>query len=223
MGQTMTDQIVSEEALERLLERKRNRFILDHRLIDSPAIVWQCCPSDRLAIDASNAAVVSAMRDGGGSASEDGWWHGFKSYGNPELIFEGIASSRDSSSAKWVTELHVDGHLAAGVWTFPDYTASNGKSGVGVADFYVDAFRDFAFLSGKVYEAANYDGALWLTTTMHRSDQLPLVGPRGQILMRSSNRETLRWPLIEIKPAELPQAGRRLAEQFMRLYGRKLR
>lgn len=138
------ERVPLEEALERAFDRKRTSFIDDYELSSKPALIWQCWPTCELVVDTSNKKVREAIRNGGGSASNDGWWHGFKMGWESALVFDGLASTSDRAGAGWATELHVDGHLAAGVWTFPELGATSATPGPGVAEFFVGAFRDFA-------------------------------------------------------------------------------
>lgn len=216
------ERIALEEALERFFKRKRTSFMEERELQTKPALTWQCWPSDALVLDLSNDKVREALREGGGPASTDGWWHGFKMSWRPALAFDGLTSSMDRGDAGWATELHADGHLVAGIWTFPELGSQSASPGPGVADFYVDAFRDFAYLAGKVYEAARYTATLHLTSTMHQADKLPLVGGYDRVVAKASTRKTLRWPIAIATVAALPEIGSAMATQFMRIYGRNL-
>jgi hypothetical protein len=161
------------------------------------------------------------MGGGGGPASSDGWWHGFKMTGRPSLVFDGLASTTGRGGAGWASEIHVDGHLFAGVWTFPESAPGSANPWVGIADFYVDAFRDFTYLAGKVFEAASTSGEIHLTATMHQADRLALVENPGRVVVPAPKRKALRWPIATVNAAELPGAGSAMAAQFMRVYGRK--
>lgn len=213
-------QIAVDDALERVFERKRSSFLDDYELQSKPALIWQARPSDELALDISDEKLRAALSAGGGPASNDGWWRGFKMNWRHSLVFDGVASVSDYGSAGWVTELHVDGHLMAGVWTFPELGPTSAKPGPGVADFYVDAFRDFAYLASNTYEAAGYATVVQMTCTMHHADRLPLLGNHDRVLAPAPKRQTLRWPIANVKAAEMSQAGTAMATQFMRAYGR---
>lgn len=220
----MLERVNLEHALERFFESKRSNFLEDYELQARPALIWQCSPSESVEVDLPNGKVREAMRDGGGPTSNDGWWHGFKMSYRPVLVFDGLSSTTDlGGGAGWATEIHIDGHLTAGIWTFPSRTASGSAgTGVGAADFYSDAFIDFVRLAGKVYEAADFAGAVHVTCTMHRANDLPLLSGYDRVLSPAPRRTTLRWPITTVETKGLPEAGTAMAAQFMRIYGRSL-
>lgn len=218
----LAERLALDESLERLFERKRNGFLEDRELLAKPSLTWQCWPADALALDLSNDKVREALVEGGGPASTDGWWHGFKLSWRPALAFDGLTSSTDQGDAGWATALHADGHLVAGIWTFPELGTQSATPGPGVADFYAEAFRDFAYMAAKVYEAVGYTATLHLTSTMHQADKLPLLGGYDRVVAKASKRKTLRWPIATSTIAELPEVGSAMATQFMRIYGRNL-
>ena len=214
------EQMAFKEALERAFDRKRSNFLADYELDSRPALVWQAGPVSELLLDISDEKLKEAISGGGGSASNDGWWHGFKMGWRPSLVFDGLASATDHGAAGWATEIHVDGHLIAGVWTFPEFGPGVANSGPGAADFYVNAFRDFAYLAGRVSEAAGNSAAVHLTCTMHNADQLPLLGSYDRVQAPAPKRKTLRWPIATTKVTALVEAGTAMAAQFMRAYGK---
>lgn len=215
------ERVALDEALERAFDRKRANFLEDYDLKAKPALIWQAGPATELEVDISSEKLREAMRGGGGPGSDDGWWHGFKMSWWPSLVFDGLASTTDRGGADWATEIHVDGHISAGVWTFPESAHGSANPGPGVADFYVDAFRDFTYLASKVLEVAGASGAVHLTATMHQADRLALHANPGRVVVPAPKRKMLRWPIATVNAAELPAAGSAMAAQFMRVYGRK--
>lgn len=210
-----------EVALERALGRKRDSFVESYGLQSKPALVWQCVPEEALAVDVADHALRAAIQEGASASSDAGWWCGFQARGRPALVFEGLASTSDADGSGWVTEIHEDGHFLAGVWTFPEVSANGQTSRPAVAGFYVDAFRDFALVAGKVYQAASYTSGVVVTCTMLHADQLPLAGSRDHILAPAVRRQVLRWPLLTVKsPDHIKVACTAMAAQFMRAYGR---
>jgi hypothetical protein len=215
------ERVALDEELERAFDRKRTNFLEDYDLKAKPALIWQARPSNPLKVDISSEKLREAMRGGGGPTTDDGWWRGFKMSWHPSLVFDGLASTMDSGSAGWVSEIHIDGHLLAGLWTFPESAPGSTNPVAGIADFYVNAFRDFTYLAGKVFEAAGASGVVHLTATMHQADKLALVANPGRVVVSAPKRRTLRWPISAVSPTELPRAGSEMAAQFMRVYGRK--
>lgn len=216
------EQVSLNEVIDRAFDRKRANFLDDHDLRDKPVLVWQAWPVNELLFDVSSEKLQEAMRGGGGAASDDGWWYGFKMSWRPALMFDGLTSSADREGAGWATEVHVDGHISAGLWSFPEVAQGGTTPVLGVVDFYVDAFRDFAYLAGKVMEAAGASGAVHLTATMYHADRLALLAGRGHIAAPAPKRKTLRWPIAIVDAADLLEASSSMAAQFMRIYGRSL-
>lgn len=220
----LIDRFRLDEVLEAVFGRKRIAFVETYALEGLPAIILQCLPATEISFDLQSSELHAAMKAGGGSATEDGYWNGFKFNGRPDPCFEGLTSSRRNYSEKWATELHVDGSLTAGLWEFLAVSRPNSKEDAAyksaVADFYANAFKDFAFLTSQVYEAAKYKGEAHLTCTMHQANQLPLIDHFGRVLVSASKRETVRWPNQSAALADLGVAGDAMAERFLRLYGK---
>lgn len=214
-------EIAIAEALERAFDRKRASFLEDYELRSKPALILQAWPVEPLDVDTSNEKLQDAMRKGGGPASGDGWWNGFTFGWWPTLVFDGLSSKSEHSAAGWATEVHVDGHIVAGVWTFP--TASEGTSDaqLGVADFYSGTFKDFSYLATQILSSLEVSGAVHLTTTMHMADKLAYLAGRGRISAPAPNRKTLRWPIATTTGADLTKTSSAMAVQFMRTYGRR--
>lgn len=210
------------QMLEGLFERRRNNFLEDHELQNQPAITWQCWPSDTLVIDITNKNMQEAIRQGGRPNSSDGWWHGFMMDRQPALSFDGLTSAAGRDAAGWATELHVDGYLAAGVWTFPEMGANSPSPRPGIAAFYTEAFLDFTHLAARVYEAAGYESKLHLTATMHQADKLALLASHERVLAPAPKRRMLRWPIVTVATTGLAGAGAVMAAQLMRIYGRSV-
>lgn len=214
------EQIARDEALERAFDRKRANFLEDYDLTAKPALIWQAWPTAEIKLDLSSEKLHEAICGGGGPGANDGWWHGFKPYGRPSLVFNGLTSTRDYGSTGWATETHVDGHIAAGVWTFPESANGSNNPQLGVTDFYVDAFHDFTYLACKFFEVAGVSGTVHLTATMHQADKLAFLVPPGRVVVSAPKRKSLRWPIWTMNTAEMPETGLEMATQFMRAYGR---
>lgn len=221
----MLERLELERALEHHFERKRVDFLEGHELLSKPALVLQCVPDEQLLPDLTAQPLVEAVQAGGGPAADDAWWHGLRITGQPHLTFEGLTSLRKSYPDEWASEVHADGSLMVGVWRFPRSFSHEPDSvpGVGVADFYVQLFKDFAYLASKVYEAAGYSGVLHVTSTMHLADKLPMVNGRCEITAPASKRSTLRWPIATVDGTGISAVGEAMAAQFMRIYGWKYR
>ena len=214
------EQLELSEALERLFARKREDFLSDFGVEGHPALTLQCCPVESLSVDVRSAEVRTAFQDGGGPLADDGWWCGFKVSGLPVLAFDGIASSRADASSGWATQLHVDGHLTAGIWGFPAVPEGTGERQSGVCAFHVDAFRDFAHLVHAVLKAADCATAVRLTATLHQANRLPLLVDSGRVLVPAPKRTMLRWPIATVPIDALSDASAQMAARFFRIYGK---
>lgn len=89
-----------------------------------------------------------------------------------------------------------------------------------MADFYVNAFRDFTSLASKIFEAAGASGAIHLTATMLQADKLAFLADPGRIVVLAPKRKVFRWPIETVNAAELSGAGPAMAARFMRVYGK---
>lgn len=209
------------EVVERALERKRMNFSADYGVESKPALIWQCMPARELLLDVATDQLRETLQRGAGDESGIAWWYGFRANQPTVPVFEGYASSTLQNAAGWATELHVDGHLLAGVWSFPELSEKSGQPGPAVLSFYKTAFLHFVSLAAKVYEAASVPGKIFLTCTMQHADKLPLADDRGWIMSEAAKRQTLRWPVLSVENgADFSAAGASMAAQFMRSYGR---
>jgi hypothetical protein len=207
---------------EEVLGRKLDAFVEDYSLGPKPALVFQSMPLEAIGIDVSNDAIRTSIQEGAGAISDTAWWCAFKAGGRSVLVFDGLASSSEADEQGWASEVHVDGHFLAGLWTFPDFHEHGQASRPAVASFFVDAFRDFGFVARKVYEAASYSGSVAVTCTMLQANQLPLAAPRGNAITSAVKRSVLRWPPQTADgPADIDAACAVMAVRFMRTYGKK--
>jgi hypothetical protein len=79
-----------DNELERAFGRKRTNFLEDYDLTTKPALIWQAWPANTIEVDISSENLREAMRGGGGPASNDGWWQGFKFSWRPSPVFDGL-------------------------------------------------------------------------------------------------------------------------------------
>ena len=156
------------------LRRKLAAFRDDYQLTDKPALVWQCRPMTSVEVDVKSAALKEALGKGAVPVSDSAGWYAFRSGQLPTVVFDGLASSRDAEGQGWVAEIHTDGHIVAGLWTFPDVSIGEARSSC-VSTFHGQAFTDFGVLAANLMEAADYEGQCEMTCTLLRASQLPFV------------------------------------------------
>jgi hypothetical protein len=210
--------------LERAFERKRVAFLEDYRISEKPAWIWQFMPAQTLKIDPENQSLQQAIRTGAVGDYANNWWNGFQARQSISFVFDGLSSARADIAPGYATEVHTDGHIIIGLWTFPDNIVhQDGTKGLGVADFYSDAPEEAVVVARSIYASLGYEAGIVFTSTLHQANLLPMVNGRGNILAAASGRQTLRWSVSELgTPADLDSAGEDAARQFLRIYGRRL-
>lgn len=217
------DQLLRDEVVERHLARKRDAFIEEYGLSGMPAFIWQSLPLDAVVVDVSKVDIQHALRQGKGSESDDAWWYGFRSGNLPSPVFDGIALSI-RVDAQWATQLHVDGHLIASIWSFPSVLRQDRAEQMVLPTYFAEAFRDFGGLAQGCYKAADYAGKYTLTCTLEQADRLALGGARDNIIAPPTKRKTLRWPLLQVSNSEEANAAAyQMGVQLMRAYGKSMK
>lgn len=217
-------QFASNDFLERAFEHKRVAFLADYRISEKPAWIWQFMPVQALKVDPENRYLQQVIMNGAVDSYANDWWSGFQTRRSTSLVFDGVSSARADTAPGYATEVHTDGHVIIGLWTFPDgIVHQGGTKGFGVADFHADAPKESAQVARNIYASLSYDAGIMFTSTLHQANLLPMVNNRGDILIAASGRQKLRWPVAEVStPADLNSAGEDAARQFLRIYGRQL-
>jgi len=217
------DDYSHDDVIERVLERKRINLTTDYDLVAKPALIWQCMPAEPIVLDVSKNEFKNTLGEGVQGKSTDGWWEGFYSGRRVTLVFDGLASSTSLAQydAGWVAQLHEDGHLLAGLWTFPQVEArDSGTPSLALADLHQSAFHDFMRLAEKIYQVADYRAANFVTCTMLQAHTLPMVTNHGRIQTPPVKRQTLRWPVLAVGDTlSFAKAGEMMAARLMRAYG----
>lgn len=210
-----------DDAAERALQRKRGNLVVDYELTKRPALVWQCMPIEDLTLDVESEQVCAAIQQGAGDGSSDAWWYGFKASRGAKPVFDGLASAGASDAAGWATQFHTDGHLIAALWNFPELGVTGEPGGLAVCRFHTEAFRDFAVLASKVYEAAGVSSALLVTCTMLQAPKLALADDYGRVLAEPANRPELRWRVLKCEgTSDLQSVAKSMTSQFLRAFGK---
>jgi hypothetical protein len=90
----------------------------------------------------------------------------------------------------WMAEMHSDGHVIAGLWSFPEKDAK-----LFLSEWHDRAFADFALLAKSLYAAAHQEGTLQITCTLLKASRLSFVGrdDRSQRNPRLLARPDLQW------------------------------
>jgi hypothetical protein len=204
-----------------VLRRKLQNFCVDHSLEERPALVWQCIPLDSCEVLLSSKDLSAALEEGAGDKKDQsGWWYGFRAGQRPVPVFDGLAAHNGNSDLGWTTEIHSDGGVIAGLWTFPSVPSQEGTSHLVVSDFHESAFADFASLATRLFATAPIAYPALVTCTMlnapmvrfHRNRfRHPVVGPR---------RNTLQWRVRKADSGEHVDAVLKLmSAELVRAYG----
>ena len=203
------------------LRRKLAAFRADYQLTDKPALVWQCRPTTPVEVDVKSAALKEALSKGAVPGTDSAWWYAFRSGQLPTVVFDGLASSRDAEGQGWVAEIHTDGHIVAGLWTFPDAPIGEVRSPC-MSTFHGLAFTDFGALVTNLLAAAAYEGQCEMTCTLLQAERLPFVleSNRYHPQPRRLRRDELQWRIRPCQGADSIRAVAALmAEDFLRAYG----
>lgn len=205
-----------------VLQLKLQNFKDDYGLGTSPALVWQCAPVSAVEVDRFNVDIANALRAGSPRDSSDGWWNGFKS-DHVRLTFDGLMASWHAVDQGSASEVHVDGHVIAGLWNFPE-ARTEGPVVAEVHDFHASAFDDFCAMATRVLNAAEVAGPLDLTCTMLNTDKTGFkrgrLGERLVVLRRPE----LQWAVRQVaSTAELIQAGAAMGAELLAAYGARRR
>ena len=201
------------------LYRKLVNFCDDYSLREKPAFIWQCRSIEQLEIDMSSQTVRHALQEGAGEIGRDGWWYAFRAGRQTVPVFDGLAALSASDEQGWMTEMHADGHIIAGVWNLPDIPNQT-LPGKCVADFHVDAFADFCRLTKALYGAAEVTGPFELTCTLLNSAQVHFHRNGYPSILRKVGRPHLQWRVRKIDGLDtLDSACQVMAGEFLRAYG----
>lgn len=138
-------------------------------LIDKPGLYLQARPVAKggAPLDVDAPAVRHALREG--AQGKEHWWDNLAA---PVALssVHGV-TGLVSSSPDWVSELHRDGHMLAGVWSFPEAPTRGGET-LAIVDWYANFFTQFFDLMAKVAEAGSLSGDFHVTATLVNADGL---------------------------------------------------
>ena len=220
MSRNFAEEMAAAWLHDRMTEELRlrcDRFAVDYRVADKPAVVLQVMPVVATTIvDVRSEPTQKALRRQG-VQPRFAWWQQFASSSGVKPVFDGIAANATRGADGWATELHSDGHLIAGLWEFP----RNGDQGSAVQAFFKHAFADFASLTEGVYQAANVQGRLVATCTLLNAAKLHLMAGDGWgEVSPAPRRERLEWPVAEIGSVdEMTAACEAMKARFCSAYG----
>lgn len=137
---------------------------------DKPGLYLQARPASegRVALDVDAQPVRQAVRTG--AQGDEQWWDSLEAP-HAQRSVHGITGLMDARQPEWLTEVHHDGHVLAGVWTFPSAPTRDGETLV-IPDWYATFFKHFFELTANVAQAGRLDGEFHVTATLVNADAL---------------------------------------------------
>lgn len=201
------------------LHWRLKEFIEDYSLGNKPALVWQWRPIDQIEVDVTAPAVHDLIIRGAISSRVQAWWYGFRSSYGITNVFPGLSSTDPSNAPGWAVEVHTDGHLIAGLWSFPEMTV-DGTPAPCLSDFHMEAFRDFAELSGAAATVINSTRASFMTATLLAATSLRIVrsGNHWGHQLRRATRDTMQWRVRTGSNDHLRAIGDSMAADYKRAF-----
>jgi len=140
-----------------------HEVLLTWGLSEKPGLYVQMRPAQQIALlDVNAQAVRQVLREG--AEGPEHWWDSLSA---PQVLssVHGITALMNSVKPDWLMELHRDGHMLAGVWSFPDVRMREGDA-MAIADWYASFFTQFFQVAANVAKAANLSGDFMATATL---------------------------------------------------------
>ena len=196
---------------------KLSVFAHTYGCADRPALIWQCRALETVEFDVGQKPLIEALAGGSGTESEAGWWSAFRSGHPPVFTFDGLGATAVDYGSGWMSEVHSDGHVIAGLWDFPEE-----KGQKFLFDWHADAFTDFALLARALYNAAGYANSSEFTCTLLAAEQLAFVrsDDRSRRAPRKISRPFLQWRIRKCNSeADLETTAIVMARELPRAFG----
>lgn len=168
--------LLDDKLLTTRLERNPEFLLRLHEVLATwglagkPGLYLQARPAPGSAVhlDVDAPAVRQALRTG--AQGDERWWDSLEAPHTQRNV-HGITGLMDATKPEWLTEVHHDGHVLAGVWTFPSAPTRDGETLV-IADWYANFFRHFFEFAASVAQAADLNGQFQVTATLVNADAL---------------------------------------------------
>lgn len=140
-------------------------------LADKPGLVVQARPLKEAALDVMEVKVRNALREGIDTDDAANFWDHFEAVRMLHNL-HGITATANTESPTWLTEVHRDGHMVAGVWDFPDMAARDGQNAAVIAYWYASFFEESFKLMANVAAAGRLNGEFQVTATLANANML---------------------------------------------------
>lgn len=193
---------------------KLTHFLADHGFGTAPTLVLQCFPTELHAVDVDSPLVRQALLNGTGQQGMDDWWRGFMANHAPAATFDGLRSGGEVSAQGWITEIHRDGHVLAGI------RADALAQVPAVLLTLTEAFSDFGLLVMRLHQAAKIAGELRFAASLTGCAGLPLLrSPDRGPSLKALQRAFYEWPLETAEgDAAIEAACAKMQKQLSRLF-----
>jgi hypothetical protein len=131
-------------------------------LTDKPGLFLQARPAAAggVSLDVDSKAVQDVLRNGA-EGENQGWDNLEAPHLQPSL--HGVTGVMNWSTPEWLVEAHRDGHILAGVWTFP--VAPHSEILV-IPGWYAQFFDQFFEQTAAVTKAGGVGGDFQVTATL---------------------------------------------------------
>lgn len=204
---------------------KLRNFRDDYALHDKPALILQCRPTKPQELDVTSKVLVDALEAGTGrQADRDGWWYGLHAGRRPVPVFDGLAAYSAEDGQGWMTEIHSDGHLIGGLWSFPEIRSQDVASFPLISDFHTKFFSDFAALTASVWAAGEVEYSGHVTCSLLNAQKLRFGRERSPFYSRELRRNVLQWRVREMSSSQaLVDALGLMGEELLRAFGQQVR
>lgn len=195
-------------------------FVADYDLRSRPALIWQCHPVQPVEIDVSATVLRETLEAGADGAGGDGWWYRFRAGNRSAPVFDGLAACDSSEDAGWTAEVHTDGHIIAGLWSFPELGNRDGTAQMVVSDFHSQAFLDFGSVATRLNALLPSAYPCQATCTLANAFQVHFHREHSRQAPRKANRQHLQWRVREVKnQEELAKTLELMARELPRAFG----
>jgi hypothetical protein len=195
-------------------------FTTDYDLRSKPALIWQCHPVKPGEIDVSVTALRETLEAGADGEADNGWWYGFKAGKRSTPVLDGLAAYPSSDDHGWIAEVHTDGHIIAGLWSFPELGNPDMPARLVVSDFHTQAFLDFGSLANRLNALLPSAYPCQVTCTLVNASQIHFHREHSRLVPMKANREHLQWRVREVKTREeLLKTLELMADELPRAFG----
>jgi len=207
------------------LRRKLRSFCDDYGLHGKPALILQCRPTKPMELDVRSQVLVDALEAGTGSQTDrDGWWYGFRAGRRPVPVFDGLAAYSAEEGQGWMTEIHCDGHLIGGIWSFREKWSQDGQPLQLITDFHTKLFSDFAALTTSVWAAGEVEYSGLVTCSLLNAQKFRFDRERFPFYARELKRNVLQWRVRDVRsPQALMEVLGLMSDELLRAFGQQVR